>query len=182
MGTIHTVESIKDLLGNSNAAVERALIVLYERQTADEQVSAVTSHKNGRGFNAIDAEILTSFACQVEKNVGRGLKLGQCLSEKQMVLARKKVVRYVKQLVEVANEKAGAAAAQVEIDRLKAEGVITAKAAVESILKETNVGEPLTEAVYGDETMADICADVEAASRPGGYEEIKKRIAAWALR
>jgi hypothetical protein len=29
----------------------RALVVLYNRQTADEQASQTTSHLNGRGFN-----------------------------------------------------------------------------------------------------------------------------------
>jgi hypothetical protein len=110
---MHTTDTIKELLERNNAAVERALIVLYERQTADEQVSGTTHNKNGRGFNAVDAEILSSFACQVQaKNgqhsdyLGRPRKLGECLSPKQMAIARRKVVRYVKQLAEVANGKA----------------------------------------------------------------------------
>jgi hypothetical protein len=110
-----TPESIRDLLTRSDAAVERALLVLYERQTADEQASETTKYVNGRGFNAVDAEILSSFACQVERKVGqtssylgRERKLGECLSPKQMAIARRKVVRYVKQLAEVAEAKAAA--------------------------------------------------------------------------
>lgn len=109
----HTTETIKTLLTTSNAAVEKALIVLYERQTSDEQATGTTRNVNGRGFSAFDAEILSSFACQVEKKIGQGRKLGQCLSEKQMELARKKVTRYAKQLAEVANAKCNVESAVV---------------------------------------------------------------------
>jgi hypothetical protein len=111
-----TPDTIRDLLNRSNAAVERALIVLYARQTADEQATETARYQNGRGFSAVDAEILSSFACQVQAKVGqtssylgRERKLGECLSPKQMDIARRKVVRYVKQLAEAAEEKAGTA-------------------------------------------------------------------------
>lgn len=138
---IQTPETIKELLSNSNAAVERALVVLYERQTADEQASQSTSHQNGMGFGAFDAEILSSFACQVNAKLGqhsdylgRARKLGECLSAKQMELARKKVVRYAKQLALVANEKLGKESAKVEIETLKAEGVKVSKAQEETYM------------------------------------------------
>lgn len=114
----HTPETIKAILEKgdalSNMAVEKALLVLYARQTQDEQITQSTSQVNGRGFNAFDAEILSSFACQVESKKGAGRKLGECLTEKQMILARKKVVRYVRQLAEVANEKAQASSPKKE--------------------------------------------------------------------
>lgn len=104
----HTNESIKQLLATSNAAVERALVVLLSRQTSDEVASQNTKHRNGRGFSAFDAEILTSFATQIERKLARGMKLGECLSEKQMAIARKRVPSYAGQLAEEANAKAAA--------------------------------------------------------------------------
>lgn len=64
--TTPTKESIKELLAKSDKAVYRALIVLFERQTSDEQASESTTHKNGRGFSAFDAEFLSSLAKQVQ--------------------------------------------------------------------------------------------------------------------
>lgn len=111
--TIQTVETIKTLLETSNAAVERALQVIYERQTSDEQVIGTTKHVNGMGFSGADAEILSSFACQVNRKVGqhndylgRPAKLGETLSPKQMILARKKIAKYARQLLEVSQAKA----------------------------------------------------------------------------
>ena len=113
MNTIHTVDTIKTLLETSNAAVERALQVIYERQTSDEQAIGTTKHENGVGFSGADAEILSSFACQVnskvgqpDKYLGRPRKLGECLSPKQMALARKKISKYARQLLEASQEKA----------------------------------------------------------------------------
>jgi hypothetical protein len=69
----------------------RALATVYANQTADEQVSQVTSHDNGTGFTGADAEILTSFAQQAER-FGR-------LTPKQMALAGKRLGKYWKQLL-----------------------------------------------------------------------------------
>jgi hypothetical protein len=92
-----TRESIKQLLLTSDRAVYRALVVLYERQTSDEQASATTTHKNGRGFSSFDAEFLTSLTQQYQR---RG-----CLSPKQIACARKKVGHYTGQLLEAAEAK-----------------------------------------------------------------------------
>lgn len=115
----HTNESIKQLLATSNAAVERGLVVLLSRQTSDEVASQNTKHRNGRGFSAFDAEILTSFATQIERKLARGVKLGECLSEKQMVIARKRVPSYAGQLAEEANAKAAPQAKLVEVEVMK---------------------------------------------------------------
>lgn len=102
---MHTKETIKQLLNESDKAVERGLVVLLSRQTADERVNETTRYQNGVGFSAFDAEILTSFAQQIERKTARGIELGKCLSEKQMTLARKKIVRYAGQLAEEANSR-----------------------------------------------------------------------------
>lgn len=91
------VDDIKALLEMDDAAVERAIVVIFERQTADEQAHAYCAHLNGRGFNKLDAEFGTSLA--------KGcLKYGH-LTPKQLPYARKMMLKYVGQLTEAANEK-----------------------------------------------------------------------------
>jgi len=108
MNKIYTAIEIENMLRTNNFAVERALTVLYARQTTDEQVTKSTHNANGRGFNMIDAEILSSFAEQVANS---RYPKGQRLSPKQFAICRKedkhgrmKIAKYVKQLLEVANE------------------------------------------------------------------------------
>jgi hypothetical protein len=96
----HTVESIKVLLDHNPKAVMRALVVLYNRQTHDEQENAHTSHLNGRGFNGYDAAFGTSLAKQVLD--------GRTLSARQIEAARKMAKKYVRQLVEEANARPAA--------------------------------------------------------------------------
>jgi len=71
----------------------RALVRIYANQTEDERCAHATKHDNGIGFTGADAEILSSFAEQVNK--------GQTLSPKQMALLFKKIPKYAKQLESV---------------------------------------------------------------------------------
>jgi hypothetical protein len=87
-------ESVQHLLDTNDVAVLRALIAIFNFQTDYEQDAEVTRERNNVGFSGIDGEILSSFAKQVKK---RG-----SLSEKQMVIARKKMKKYWRQLVEIA--------------------------------------------------------------------------------
>jgi len=59
---IYTREDIDLLLMKSDAAVERAIIVLFHRQTDDEQRQANTNCNNNRGFASCDARAGTRFA------------------------------------------------------------------------------------------------------------------------
>lgn len=92
---IWTVEEIKGLLLKSNKMVEKSLVKLYALQTEDEKVSGRTVQSNGIGFNGVDSEILSSFAKQVMQ--------GRTLSDKQIIIARKKIVKYSNQLTRIAN-------------------------------------------------------------------------------
>jgi len=47
---------IVNLLRTNDKAVARALVVLTERQTSDEQVAERTKHVNGRGFRPAHAK------------------------------------------------------------------------------------------------------------------------------
>jgi hypothetical protein len=102
------VDTIKNLLANNDKAVGRALIVLRNRQTADEKISETTKHQNGRGFRPCHARMGTNMADFFEK---RGF-----LSPKQTAYWRapmkdgnSRIEIYSRQLLEEAQAKAAAA-------------------------------------------------------------------------
>ena len=70
---------------------ERALIKIFEAQTASEQATAMTNHTNGVGFTGSDAPFLTSCAKHV---MFRGH-----LSERQLPWVAKKIGKYARQLM-----------------------------------------------------------------------------------
>lgn len=55
-------DSIVKLLETNDLAVARALLVLNERQTQDEQASENTRYRNGRGFRPCHARMGSSMA------------------------------------------------------------------------------------------------------------------------
>jgi hypothetical protein len=74
----------------------RALVIMFERQTASEQVAEQTSVKNGVGFGGVDAELLSSFAKQYMSR--------KWLSDKQMGYLFKKIHKYWKQIVDASDK------------------------------------------------------------------------------
>ncbi len=92
---VWTKEEIRNLLETNNIMVEKSVVKIYELQTADEQVLKETNHCNGVGFNGTDSRILSSLAEWVMS--------GKHLSQKQMAIARKKIMKYAGQLTLVAN-------------------------------------------------------------------------------
>jgi len=63
-----TGTDIVNLLATNDKAVARALVVLKNRQTADEQATENTRHQNGRGFRPCHARMGTSMAKFYERN------------------------------------------------------------------------------------------------------------------
>jgi len=111
---VHTAASIRALLASNPRAVERAIVALLARQTADERSAEMTVHRNGVGFNAADAKRLT----YVAKFLGEGkhLRTETCLR----YLPR--VSKYAAQLAEIANENTRRRARlQAELDEVDAE-------------------------------------------------------------
>jgi hypothetical protein len=102
-------ESIQVLLAKNDKAVYRALVVLFERQTADEQASENTQLLNGMGFNGRDAGFGTSLAKQVLRWQDGLTNYAHPLTMPQMNAARKMLRKYAGQLAKVANEKAAVA-------------------------------------------------------------------------
>jgi hypothetical protein len=90
-------EEIKAKLQINDALVERGIVLIYQFQTEDEKETYFARHDNGVGFNKFDSEILTSFAEQINE--------GKHLTIKQMAVARKRIIKYTKQLTKIANDK-----------------------------------------------------------------------------
>ena len=84
-------ESIKKLIQANDKAVYRALVLLYSFQTDEEKNTDKVKTVNGKGFNKLDAEILSSMARQV--------KSGRHLTDKQMYVARPKLMKYAGQIL-----------------------------------------------------------------------------------
>ena len=73
----------------------RGLMRVYKEQTASEKEAEATRENNGVGFTGTDAEILTSFAKQVERDNGR---YPLPLSPKQLAILFKRMPKYAGQL------------------------------------------------------------------------------------
>jgi hypothetical protein len=92
-----TTDRIVQLLNTSDRAVERAVVAIYQRQTADEQAASVTCHDNTVGFSGCDA-IRGSYWARL-------IMRGYHLYPDKLAKARKMVVKYRRQLTEIANAK-----------------------------------------------------------------------------
>ena len=90
-------ESIRDLLLRNDTAVYRAIVLLYSFQTDEEKYLGVVKTVNGKGFNKMDVEVLSDMA--------RQLKGGRHLTERQMYIARAKIVKYAGQILNYMKEK-----------------------------------------------------------------------------
>lgn len=106
------IEMIRANLQVSDAWVYRALVAIYERQTADEQQSGCTRHDNKVGFSGLDASILSSFATQVKNWNPATSRYDRPLSPKQMAIARNKIQKYSGQLYKIATHKEQADASE----------------------------------------------------------------------
>lgn len=92
---IWTEEEIKNLIATNDTVLYNALKKLYAFQTYDEKCEGCTKENNGVGFNGVDGPIMSSFC---EFLIRNGF-----LSTKQKAIARKKLVKYNKQLTRIAN-------------------------------------------------------------------------------
>ena len=108
-----TAEEVLHKLAVSDVFLERSLMVLYARQTADEQASQGTIEENGVGFNRYDAGLLTSYAEQIRANAANPRSQyhaeGRRLSAKQQAVTRNRIKKYIRQLVDYANRNLNAA-------------------------------------------------------------------------
>lgn len=94
MPNVWTTWDVLVLLDTRPEFTERALMQMYHRQTPDERLAGATAHRNGMGFNGVDAPFMTSVA-EGYKRYGR-------LTPRQRAAVARVLRRYVGQLAEVA--------------------------------------------------------------------------------
>ena len=82
----------------SDAWLKRAVCAIYERQTADERANNDAKHDNGVGFNHADAKKLSK--------VARWFVNGCTVRRAEMDDARKRMMKYAGQLLEIARRNA----------------------------------------------------------------------------
>jgi len=90
-----TRTEIEALINSNDRAVERAMVAIWERQTADEQETQDTRHHNGRGFAAWSARSGTYFS--------EWVRSGRRLTGKHLAKARKIALHHAGQLTDFAN-------------------------------------------------------------------------------
>lgn len=90
-------EKMQKLLDENDRAVNKAIVVIYSLQTEDEKINKQTSHSNGVGFSGIDAGIMSSYAEFIKDRGG--------LTPRQMLIGRRIIRKYWRQLVVIANDK-----------------------------------------------------------------------------
>lgn len=93
---VWTEKEIYDLIQNNDKVLYRALKRIYAKQTSDEQIAGTTMHHNGVGFNGADSKFMSG-VCKYLINTGR-------LTNSQKYVARKRLVKYNRQLTRIANE------------------------------------------------------------------------------
>jgi SWI/SNF-related matrix-associated actin-dependent regulator of chromatin subfamily A-like protein 1 len=85
-----TTENMVQKIQTSDGYAIGALLEIFKNQEIDERASNCTAHKNGKGFTAIDAGILTSISkFYLEKGF---------ISPKQLQIVRSKILKYQTQL------------------------------------------------------------------------------------
>ena len=94
---MYTKEEIQHNLSTNPKWIERSLIVLYERQTYDEQHSGETTSLNGIGFNSSDSRYLSYCS--------RWLLQGKHLNQKHLEKCGGKLKKYWKQIDSIIKEK-----------------------------------------------------------------------------
>jgi len=82
------IEQLRHRLASNDRWALRALMRVYQNQTADEQCRETTIERNGIGFSGPDADILTSFARQYQQ---RGW-----LSERQLAILHRRIPAYAR--------------------------------------------------------------------------------------
>lgn len=89
-------EFLKTKLSTDSRWAIKAMLLIYSKQTHDEQLQGSTEHDNGIGFSGAHAEIMSSFAKQYQK--------WNKLSDKQLKIVFKIMPKYWKQVLGCSNE------------------------------------------------------------------------------
>lgn len=88
----------KDILAylDKPNGLERAIVAIYDQQTATEKAVGATNEDNGIGFNGADGPKMSYYA--------RWILSGKNLSGKHRIDAQQRIKKYAGQLVKIANK------------------------------------------------------------------------------
>lgn len=92
----YSEDEIKEMLLNSQHAVERGLVAIWKRQTPAEQISEQTRLLNKVGFSAFHAKRGSYYANWINS--------GKHLSGDHVDKGRKIILHYVSQLTKISNK------------------------------------------------------------------------------
>jgi len=92
-----TIDEIRENLLTKPKWLFRGILAIYEYQTEDEKNRRDTNEYNDVGFNKFDADFLSGMAKRLLED--------QQLSEKQVEVSKKKMIKYAGQLLKIANGK-----------------------------------------------------------------------------
>lgn len=90
-----TREKMLHRLREDPRVIDRAVVVLDDRQTPMERAARMTRDANGEGWNAFDARFGSSLAARVRS--------GRSLTERQRTAALRMLRKYTGQLCDIAN-------------------------------------------------------------------------------
>ena len=90
------LDFIRKKLATDTKWATRGLLVIYNRQTEDEQRVDETKHHNNIGFTGYDAPLLSSFAKQYMQR--------KWLSFKQVTILKKRISKYCQQIYELSDK------------------------------------------------------------------------------
>jgi hypothetical protein len=102
-------------LATDDLWAKKALLLIYSRQTSDEQSSGHTIINNSVGFTGCDSEYLSSLANQLQQHINtvkhQNPELSDIevlkrawLSKKQLTVLKKTMTKYWKQVVGASDE------------------------------------------------------------------------------
>lgn len=100
-----TKADIIELLKTNNHAVERAIVAIYNNQTQDEKDAKETRHHNNIGFRSNHAHKCSWFAKRILWTWRHHGRNRLALTPEQMPYARKAMLQYTRQLLQIANKK-----------------------------------------------------------------------------
>lgn len=99
----YTMDDIVNFLNSRVAAVEHAMVRLYELQNYDERAVSESKWRNHRGFCSASAPSGSKFARAVISREKQGIPSGHRLYGCWLTRARQIALRHRRQLLEIAN-------------------------------------------------------------------------------
>lgn len=103
---------LQNLVKTNDKALLRSILVIYNNQTDEEQVTGESTEENDVGFTKWDAKEMTAIAKKIQRH--------EALTKGELAKSRNKMCKYWKQLM-VVSQKTVARKQEEEYNRLRSE-------------------------------------------------------------